>query len=340
MVDALQTFLAVIFVFGLLITSHELGHFVVAKLSGVKVLEFSLGMGPKLLGFTRNETKYSLRLFPIGGYVKMLGEEEDSSDPSAFCNKSPWAKIPIIVAGAFMNFVVAVILFAIVFYNTGVIKPIISEVQSGYPALEAGLMKNDKIVSFNDKKVSSWREFSIFVYENGEKQFNLAIQRGKEIKKIDIKPIYDNTEKRYLIGIKPKVIERNVIESVKAGFIETKSSIKQMLGFLGGIFKGKMSFKDVGGPVAIVKLSGEAARIGIWSLLFFAGFLSINLGIFNLIPFPALDGGWVVILLIEGISGKKIDQNKLGIINLIGFSLLIVFAILVTFKDVLRFSSY
>lgn len=333
----LQTILAVMFVFGLLIAGHELGHFTIAKLSGVKVLEFSLGMGPKLFGFKGGETAYSLRLFPIGGYVKMLGEEEESSDPRAFCNKNPWVRIPVIIAGAFMNFVTAIILFSIVFFNTGVaIKPIIGSVSEGYPGSAAKLMANDKIVYFNNEKVDTWNEFTDLMKKNGDNEFKLTIERNGGRQNINIKPVYSKEQQKYMVGIGPQLEKGHLFESIKSGFSETFSSIKQMYGFLGSLITQKANLKDVGGPVAIIQLSGQAARLGIFTLLYFTAFLSINLGVFNLLPFPALDGGWVIILLIEGISRRKLDQNKLGFINLIGFTVLIGFAILVTFKDVMK----
>lgn len=336
----MQTLLAAIFVFALLIASHEFGHFITAKASGVKVLEFSLGMGPKLLGFKTKETNYSLRVFPIGGYVKMLGEEEESSDPRAFCNQNAWKRLVIIIAGAFMNFVIAIVLFFMVSYNSGILKPIISSVEKGYPAVNAGVKVNDKIIKVNDKKINTWNEFKVFVAENKDKPFRILVERDNKTVELNVKPVYNEKEGRYIIGVSPTLVKGNVSESLKSGVTETFVSIKQMIAFLGGIFKGRVSSNDVGGPVAIIKMSGEAAKISIWNLLAFAGFLSINLGVINLIPFPALDGGWVIILLFEALTGRKLDENKVGLINMIGLTILMAFAVLITFKDILRINSY
>lgn len=333
----MQTLLATIFVFGLLITSHELGHFVTAKLSGIKVLEFAIGMGPKILGFKKGETSYSLRLFPIGGYVKMLGEEEDSNDPRAFCNQSPWKRLIVIIAGAFMNFVIAIILFAIIAYNAGVVRPIISEVEVGLPAYNAGVKVNDRIIEVNNKKVKTWEDFIIEISENKGKPIDLTIKRDDFIKTITVTPVYSEDRGKYIIGIVPTVQKAGIITSIAEGFNKTVFTVKQMGIFLGRALRGNISSEDVGGPVAIVKMSGEAAKYGILSLLSFAALLSINLGVLNLIPFPALDGGWVIILLFEGITRKKIDENKIGLVNLIGFTILILFAIFITYKDILRF---
>lgn len=342
LLTGIQTALAVIFVFGILIASHELGHFTVAKLSGVKVLEFALGMGPKIFGFKHGETNYSLRLLPIGGYVKMLGEEEDSDDPRAVCNANPWKRILISLAGAFMNFVLAIVLFTIVLYNMGMPtkEPIVGGLMDNYPALEAGVLTNDKILSVDNTKVNTWEDLTSFLQKNKDKQFKLTVLRDGKTVEMNITPKFDKEQNAYLIGINYKLEKGNILMSIKNGVVETFSAVTWMVGILMGAFKGKMSLNDIGGPVAVVKMSGEVAQLGLLRLLSFAGALSINLGIINLIPFPALDGGWVVILLIQAITGKKIDENKIGFINLIGFVVLFGLMILVTVKDIFTIGSF
>lgn len=337
-----QTILAVVFVFGLLIASHEIGHFTVAKLSGVKVLEFALGMGPKLFGFKYGETNYSIRLLPIGGYVKMLGEEEESDDPRALCNINPWKRILISIAGALMNFILAIVLFTIVLFNVGIPakEPIVGEVMDNRPAMEAGVLENDKIISANDMKINTWEDFTSFLQDNKDKQFKIKVERDNKIVELNVTPEFDETENRYLVGLYHKVEKGNLLMSIKNGVVETFSAVAWMIDILAGVFKGKMSLNDFGGPVAVVKMSSEAAKLGIFRLLSFAGALSINLGIMNLLPFPALDGGWVVILLIQAITGKKIDENKIGFINLIGFVVLFGLMILVTVKDIFTIGSF
>ena len=334
MMNTLITILAALFVFGLLIIGHELGHFTMAKAAGVPVLEFAFGMGPRLFGFTKGETKYSVRLFPIGGYVKMLGEDEESTDPKAFCNQSPWKKLSIIIAGPFMNFVLAVLLFFFYCMNMGVIKPVIGGLEENYPAQASGLQVGDKIVYADDTRIKEYSDLSSFIDKSQGKEMTLTVERNGETIKIPVKPVYDKEQSRYMIGITYGYAKGDVMASLKNGIVYTGTSIKELVVYLAGAFRGNVSINDVGGPVAIVKMSGEAARSGIWTLMFFAGFLSINLGVMNLIPFPALDGGWVRILLIEAIRGKKIDDNKVGVINLVGFSILMMFVILVTYKDI------
>ncbi|KMT23075.1 RIP metalloprotease RseP [Clostridium cylindrosporum] len=333
----MTTFLAAILVFGLLIATHEFGHFITAKLSKVKVLEFAIGMGPKIFSFTKGETDYTLRLLPIGGYVKMLGEEDGSDDPRAFCNQNPWKRLLIIVAGAAFNIITAIVIFTLVFYNQGSIKPIVSSVDKNYPAYEAGILPNDKIIQINNEKIRTWNEVIMFISENKEKPFNVKVERNNTIKEIKLSPKYNEKEKRYMIGMAPTLVKGNILEAFKDGFTETFSSIKQMVSFIGTLVTGGASMDSFGGPVAIVDLSGKAAQAGIWTFLSFVAFLSINLGVLNLIPFPALDGGWVIILLIEALTGKKIDQNKIGVLNFIGFALLMAFIVFVTYNDILRF---
>ena len=334
------TLLAAIFVFGLLIASHEFGHFSAAKASGVKVLEFAIGMGPKLFGFKSNETEYSLRIFPIGGYCKMLGEEGGSNDPQAFCTQKPWKRLIIIIAGAFMNFIIAIVLLSIVTFNVGITKPIIDKLDSNYPAALAGLKVNDKILYVNNVKINSFDDFRNFVSQNKDKEFSVTVNRDEKDITVRLKPLYDKSLNEYRIGITAKVEKGNFIASIGSGFKDTFSILKQMIAFLGSLFKGKVSTNDLGGPVAIIKFSGEAAKLGLLSLLSFTAYISINLGIINLLPFPALDGGWVIIILYEAISGRKVDENKIGIVNLVGFSILIVFAIFITFKDIMRLGTF
>lgn len=337
MVNFLTTILAAIFVFGILIATHEFGHFITAKMSGIKVLEFAIGMGPKIVSFTRGETDYSLRLLPIGGYVKMLGEEEGSDDPRAFCNQNPWKRLIVISAGAAVNILTAIVLFSIIYFNQGTNTPTLSKVVNPSPAYEAGIRENDKIIQIDDKKINVWNDIAYSVNENKGETLNIKVERAGNIHDFKVTPEYNKEDKIYLIGVSPTRVSGNILDSIKSGFLETTSSIKQMVGFLGTLVTGGASMDSFGGPVAIVDLSGKAAQLGIWSLLYFVGFLSINLGVLNLIPFPALDGGWIVIILIEALTGKKIDQNKIGVLNFIGFALLMTFVVFVTYNDISRF---
>ncbi len=322
--------------FSLLVIIHELGHFTLAKLNGVKVHEFSLGMGPKLFGIKGKETEYLIKAFPIGGYVKMEGEESGSDDPRAFNNKTPWQKLSIVSAGAIMNLVLAVVLFAIVGAAEGYILPIIGEVSPNSPAMKAGIQVGDKITKVNKVNIDRWDQFLNEIYTSKGESMNIEIVRNSQVKEISITPVKNEKENRYMIGIATSGVEKklNPGEAVIYGFNQTISTAKQTFGFFGSLFKGQVSANDVGGPISIIKISGKAAQAGFTKLMFFTALLSVQLGIFNIIPFPALDGGWIFMLLFEIISGKKLDENKVGTVNYIGFMILMAIMVLVVIKDI------
>lgn len=320
--------------FSLLIIGHEFGHFILARINDVKVLEFSLGMGPKIYGIKGKETEYSIKALPIGGYVRMLGEEEKVNDERSFSQKKPFQRLSIIAAGPIMNFIMAILLFSIIAYVTGFATTTIDKVIEGKPALAAGLQSGDKIIKVNDTKINTWDEFSIQV-SKGE-SFNLVVLRGGVEKNFNVTPVKDAEENRFIIGIS-SMTERNpnVLKCIKQGLIETNTMIKATFSFFQNLFRGKVSGSDVGGPITIIKISTEAAKTGAINLLYIVALLSVQLAIFNLIPFPALDGGWIFLLLFEIITGKKADDEKVGMVNYIGFILLMALMVLVTIKDIL-----
>lgn len=318
-----------------LVIGHELGHFLLAKANNVKVEEFSIGMGPKIFGVKGKETEYALKAFPIGGYVKMLGEEEQSSDIRSFSNKAPERKLSIIAAGPIMNFVLAIVFFMLIAFSKGYVAPIISSFTENSAAQKAGLQKGDQIVKIENTKVVTWEDLYTVLYTAKDKKLAIDYKRDGKVYSINLAPTWDAKENRYLIGISPTAIEHpTFIQSVNYGFNETISLIKQTFVSFKTIFTGKASLNDVGGPVTIIKISGEAAKAGFWQLLYFCAFISVQLAIFNIIPFPALDGGWIFLLLFEIITRKKVDDNKVAIVNYVGFTLLMILMVLVTIKDI------
>jgi regulator of sigma E protease len=324
-----------ILAFSVLVIGHELGHFTLAKINGVKVEEFSIGMGPKLFGVKVGETEYIIKAFPIGGYVKMYGEEEKSTDPRAFSNKSPERKLSIIAAGPLMNLAMAVLFFMILAFSKGFVAPIVSEVYSDTPAASAGLLKGDKIVKIDNKKIITWEDFVTEVFSAKDKKLNVTIRRNGELRTIGVSPKWNEQEKRYIIGVAGTAIEKpGVAQSISYGFNETKTLISQTFVTFKSLFRGQLSANDFGGPVTIIKASGKAAKAGFWNLLWFSAFLSVQLAIFNIIPFPALDGGWIFLLLFEIVTRKKIDDKKVAFINYIGFTILMILVVLVTIKDI------
>ncbi|NKF06042.1 RIP metalloprotease RseP [Clostridium gasigenes] len=322
--------------FSLLIIVHELGHFVMAKVNGIKVEEFAIGMGPKMFSAQGKETKYSIGILPIGGYVKMLGEEEEVEDNKSFSSKSPLRRISVILAGSIMNFLLALVLFTIILSKNGYSLPKVGEVQDNTPAYEAGLQTGDEFLNINGDKVFSADDILMGVMISKGEPVDIVYKRSGEIKEVTITPKIDEKNK-YLIGISfVKIQNPTFYQGFKQSFKQTETLIVQTFKGLKMLVTGKANLKtDVGGPVTIIRLSGEAAKGGILNLMYFTAFISVNLAVFNLLPFPALDGGWTVILLIELITRRKVPDKIVATVNYIGMILLFGFMILITVKDVL-----
>lgn len=322
-----------IFAFGLLVLGHEFGHFIVARLNGVTVEEFSVGMGPRIFKKQGKNTLYSLKILPIGGSVKMYGETADEEGEGSFFSKSPLRKISIIAAGPIMNIIMAVsVLFVIVIFN-GYSSNVISEVIPGSPAEEAGIMAGDKIIGVNGENAYTFQDVSTYIAYNGLQDVTLELEtaNGWVVKKLT--PM--ESEGRALVGVVPvSDTDPGVFESIGAAFNQGRSLIAQTIFSLKVLFTGRASINDFGGPVTIFKISTEVASVSLWNLASFAAFLSINLAVLNLIPFPALDGGWILILLVELVSRRKIPDKFVGVWNTIGFAILMSFMLLITFKDI------
>ena len=325
-----------ILAFGVLIFVHELGHFTLAKINGVKVEEFSIGMGPKIISKQYKDTKYSLGILPIGGYVKMLGEEEASKDPDSFSAKSPLRRITIIVAGVVMNYILAICIFTGYISNFGYTKTVALNVKDASPAYESGIQQGDKFLKVNGLKVFTQDDISAGILLSYGNPIDMTIERNGEKKEITVTPQRDENN-ALRVGVEfERVQNPGLATSFKQSFNQTASLVSQTFKGLGMIFTGKANLKtDVGGPVTIVKMSAATAKAGIWPLLYFTAFLSVNLAVFNLLPFPALDGGWTVILLIELITRRKVPDKIVGALNYVGFAILIGLMVLVTAKDIL-----
>ncbi|MBR0575490.1 RIP metalloprotease RseP [Proteiniclasticum sp. BAD-10] len=323
-----------IFAFGLLVLGHEFGHFILARLNGVKVEEFSIGMGPRLFQKQGKNTLYSIKALPIGGSVKMYGETEEATGEDSFFSKSPLRKISIIAAGPLMNIVMALlVIFVFVLFN-GYTSSVIKEVLPNTPAQAAGLEPGDRILSVNGEKVFTFQDISTYISYNGMNKLTLEVAKEEGDVMLSIMPIATEEGRPY-VGIVP-VSQANpgFGETLGATSNQTLSLINQTLFSLKVLFSGNASLNDFGGPVTIFKYSTQAASISLWNLASFAAFLSINLAVLNLIPFPALDGGWILILLVELITRKKLPDKFVGIWNTIGFVVLMGFMLLITFKDI------
>ncbi len=334
----MQTAIAAIFVFLLVILLHELGHFLVAKLVGIKVNEFSIGMGPKLIQSKKGETLYTFRALPIGGFVRMEGEEEDSNDPRAFNSVSPLSRIAVVAAGAIMNFVLAIVVFSIVSFSLGSPTNIIGRVIPDSPAQYGGVIEGDKFISINNTPISTWDELSeAIASSDSNDELNIGIIRDGEEETLSIKPTI--TDGRVMLGIEPHY-EKSIIAGIKGGFQMTATFLGLMFDFLKMIFTGGVSINDFAGPVGVINEIGNAARMGMLNLLILLGYISINLGVLNLLPIPALDGSKIVFLLIELIRGKPINPEKEGWIHFVGIIFLLGLMLVVTYKDLLKMNIF
>lgn len=323
--------------FSFLVIGHELGHFIFAKFNGVKVEVFSIGMGPKLFSISGTETEYMIKVFPIGGYVKMLGEEEETNHPKAFSSKSPIRRLSIGIAGPAMNITIAALLFLIYGFSQGIVIPQINDFVKGKPAQNTTLQKGDKIVKVNGKHIDIYEELITEIDMSKGNPISLIVERkGKIQQTISVKPQLSNEKNIYELGITFTKIENpGLFISIKYALIETKGIIDVTFNTYKGLFQGKLSLNSVGGPITIIKMSGKYAKAGIFPLIYFLAFISMNLAIFNLLPFPSLDGGLSLLSLYEIITGRKINNRKIAIANNIGFMLLMTLMVVVTIKDII-----
>lgn len=322
--------------FSILIIIHELGHFAVAKLNGIYVEEFAIGMGPKIFGIKGKETEYNLRILPFGGFVRMLGENEDVTDKRSFSSKTPIQKILVIAAGAFMNYVLALVIFAMFSFNFGFAETRIAEVMPNSPAEQVGLQVGDELLKIDGHKIFTTDDLRMGISMAKGNEVTIEVKRNGEKLVKQVTPQTDENG-RILIGITHESIENpTFIQSIKQSFKETITMVSQTFQALKMIVTGEANLKtDVGGPITIIKMSGEAAKAGIWNLMYFVAFLSVQLAVFNLLPFPALDGGIILIQLIELISRKKIPEKYIERINTVGFMLLMLLMVVVTLKDII-----
>ena len=331
-----MTIIYAILIFCLLIFVHELGHFIVAKLSGVRVNEFAIGMGPAIFKKQKGETLYAVRVFPIGGYCAMEGEDEDSDDPAAFNNKPAWKRACVLAAGSFMNLVTCVVLLIIIAFAIGQATTTISEVSPGSPAEKAGVMAGDTVVAVDGTAINEWDDLIQAIGYSKEDTAQVEVLRDGEDITLTTELEYDKEAGRNLIGISP-VMKRNPGKAVVAGVKNTGKMTVMMYDVLRQLFVGKVSVSELSGPVGIVYATNEAAKSGIIYVIYLAALLSLNLAIINMLPFPALDGGRLLFLVIRLFTGKRVSDETEGKIHFIGICLLFALMIYVTFNDVIKF---
>lgn len=414
-----------------LIIVHELGHFAVAKLTGIKVHEFSLFMGPKLFSFQKGETVYSVRAVPLGGFVKMEGEEQESTDARAFNRKPLHVRAAVIAAGPIMNILVAVLILSIALsftgYNTTTVEQVVPDspaykigiqkgdvitgysqkkiyhpmdmflflfgtkgkpaqidwmrdnqtysdtitpeiiaenryilgfsteseygadsnvvktVDAGYPSFEAGLQPGDVIVRLNDREVASKKEIRNYLSENKDKPLTVWVRRNGEEKPLKkVVPVMQKAPEQYDMGIAFESRRGDFADIVKNSVVYSYSIARNVYYSLSWLLTGKISLTQMSGPVGIVNTIGDVVEksptmlFKIVNLFYLIALISINLGLFNLIPFPALDGSKLLLIVVEGVRRKAIPPEKEAFISMVGFVLLIMLMIFTTYNDILR----
>jgi len=328
----LLTIISFIFVFGLIVMSHEMGHYMTARLNDVKIIEFSLGMGPAVYTREKGETIFSVRALPIGGYVKMEGEDGISDDPRSFVNKKPIQRLVILAAGAIMNFVLAYVLLVIIMLGLGFPSTTIDEVIADYPAVEAGLASGDKIIGIDGEVIKTWEEVIQKISESEGQPLNIIVERNNRKIETVLNPVLSEDDGTYKIGITSSLKKQPTKAFTYAG--------KQFTTFFTDIFKffiqlGQNKVEgEIIGPVGMVNVIGQASKVGFLNLLYLAAYISVNLGIVNLLPFPALDGGRIVFVIIEMIKGSPVDREKEGYIHFVGIAILMALMVFLVFRDI------
>lgn len=338
---------------GLLIVFHEFGHFLLAKLSGVGVLTFSVGFGPKLWVIKKGETEYALSAFPLGGYVKMVGEDPDEEVPQSqieksFAHKSLLKRIAIVVAGPGFNLLLAVLLLMVVytFYGVPVMSTQVSAVEKGSPAEKAGIVKGDRIVAIDGSEVTEWEDLSQRIKASDGKALGFQIRRGTETISVTVQPskkenrnIFGELKDDWMIGIGSQVsIEKGKpgLAVVRAVY-QTYDYAKLTLVAFYKMIVGDVSPRNIGGPILIAQLAGQQAQEGLGSFLAFLAVLSINLGVLNLLPVPVLDGGHLLFFLVEAVIRKPVSLRYREMAQQVGICLLGLLMIYAFYNDILRF---
>lgn len=347
-----MTIILFLLIFGVVVISHEFGHFLLAKANGIHVVEFSVGFGPKLCSFTKKETMYALRLLPLGGSCRFEGEDMSSEEgqmaelsDGAFMKANVWARISAVLAGPIFNFILAFIFSLIIVNLTYVDTPVIKTVSEGGGAAQAGIQEGDTIVSIDGKNVYLYRDVILRSQLNrGETVVVEYVRDGVEYS-TQVTPQYSQADGRYLFGFAGgDYIKSKGLEMFKYAWYEIRYCVDSTYSALTGLFSGKVTKDDVAGPVGIANIVGEtyeASKPGGWlavamNMMYICVLLSVNLGILNLLPLPALDGGRLVFMLIEVVRGKPVPPEKEGMVHFAGMVVFLILAVFILFNDISR----
>lgn len=347
-----MTILWFLLIFGVVVLSHEFGHFLIAKANGIHVVEFSVGFGPKLLGFTKGETEYNLRLLLFGGACRFEGEDMTSEEgkqaelsDGAFQKAGVWSRIATVVAGPLFNFIIA-FLFSLVITNLAYIDiPVVQTVTEGGGAEAAGLQAGDRLLSIDGKKVYLYRDVILrSMFSDGD-TVTVQYERDNEKYETEITPHFSEADNRYLFGFSGgEYVKSKGLEMFKYAYYEIRYCVDSTYSSLRGLLNGSVGKDDVAGPVGIATVVGETYETSkahgglsvLINMMYIAVVLSVNLGILNLLPLPALDGGRLVFLLIEVVRGKPVPPEKEGIVHFAGMVVFMILAVLILFNDIAR----
>lgn len=351
------TILVFILIFGIVVIAHEFGHFIVAKLNGIKVTEFAVGMGPVLAKYTKGETRYVLRLLPIGGACMFEGEDgvysseqnkEKEKQEGAFSEANVWARIATVFAGPFFNVILGFLLTLIVVGFSGSVKPTIVSLMDDYPAIMAGLQVGDVITRIDGERVYLQGEVTLISSLNDGEDLHIEYERdGKKMETV-VTPKYSEEDERYYIGFSlGEYVECKGFKLIQYSYYEVRYWLKTTVKSILMLLQGKLGAKDLSGPVGIAVTIDETLEVArpygiptmILTMINFAVLLSVNIGVMNLLPIPALDGGRLLFLLIEVVRGKPIPPEKEGIVHFIGFVALMILMVLVMYQDIARIFS-
>ena len=319
-----------------LIIPHEWGHLIVAKLCGVKVNEFSVGMGPLLFKKQKGETQYSVRLLPLGGYCAMEGEEEAVDDPRSYSSKTPLQKIAILLAGVTMNVIIAILAITISYAVAGIPSNTLGSVTPDSPAAAAGIRAGDKILSIDGTETRTWNDVvtAIDGYHKGDRM-EIVFRRDGETQTAFLTPAYDEKEQRYMVGIVAGVT-RNPVQCLTGGVRTTWEINKMMLGAFQSMIRNGIHKDDVSGPVGLVRVVNQSASYGFTSYMMLLALVSLNLAFFNIIPIPGLDGGKIFFILLKLISGGRINDDMEYKATIVGMALLLALFVFVTYNDIMN----
>lgn len=351
MIKTITTVILFIIIFGIVVISHEFGHFLLGKKNGIRVVEFAIGMGPNLFSFQRGETKYSLKLLPIGGACMFDGEdgvaaEQGDTDEHSFLAASVWARIATIFAGPFFNFLTAFIFSLILVAFNGSDRPVIQQIMEGSAAQDAGVMAGDEILMINHERIRVYREVDLISALSRGEAITMRIKRGDEVRDVTLTPRYDEEDGRYYIGLigRGEYIECNPAQVFAYSVYEIRYWVKTTYKSLLMLVQGRVSKEEVSGPIGIAQMVGDnyevAKTYGVSTVVFtmmnIIILLSVNLGILNLLPVPALDGGRLVFLFLEVLRGKPVPPEKEGMVHFAGLVVLMVLMVFIMYNDVMK----